>query len=143
MDGGAVSNLPIEPAIRLGATEIIALDLHDPDSYADMNKTIDPLLTKLASAITQRQLGLEMELASARRVSVRYVSLRSTPAVPLWDFKSHQELFKVGYETMNNEISGWPQKSQSSIEFLRLFTEKLSSVVAQTKSRYLNQLELE
>lgn len=121
VDGGAVSNLPIEPAIRLGATEIIALDLHDPDSYADMNKTIDPLLTKLASAVTHRQRGLELELASARRVSVRHVSLRSTPAVPLWDFKSHQELFKVGYETMNNEMLRWSQNNQPALAILRLF----------------------
>ena len=143
IDGGALSNLPIEPAIRLGATEIIALDLHDPDSYSDLSKTTGPLLTKLASAITQRQLGLEMELASACGVSVHYVSLRSTPAVPLWDFKSHQELFKVGYETMKNEMSSWTPKSQSSMDFLRLFTKKLSSVVTQTKSRYINQLQLE
>src|SRR5512135_2881011 len=29
VDGGALSNLPIEPALALGATEIIALDLND------------------------------------------------------------------------------------------------------------------
>jgi NTE family protein len=113
VDGGALSNLPIEPAIRLGATEIIALDLQDPDSYADLSKTTGPLLPKLASAITQRQIGLEMELASARRVSVRYVSLRSTPPVPLWDFSTHRDLFKIGYVTMNNEMSRWPRKSHS------------------------------
>jgi NTE family protein len=39
VDGGALSNLPVEPAIRLGAAEIIALDLHDSDAYADVNKT--------------------------------------------------------------------------------------------------------
>ncbi|NWF65824.1 MAG: patatin-like phospholipase family protein [Chloroflexi bacterium] len=127
IDGGALSNLPIEPAIRLGATEIIALDLHDPDSYADLSKTTGPLLPKLASAITQRQRDLEMELAAAHGVSVRYVSLRSTPAVPLWDFKSHQELFKIGYETMKNEMLRWPQKSQPAQAFLRLFRKKQPS----------------
>jgi len=130
IDGGALSNLPIEPAIRLGATEIIALDLHDPDSYTDLSKTTGPLLPKLASAITQRQLGLEMELASARGVSVQYVSLRSTPAVPLWDFKSHQELFKVGYETMKNEMSGWPQKSQPTQSLLHFFTKNQPSWIS-------------
>jgi NTE family protein len=118
IDGGALSNLPIEPAIRLGATEIIALDLHDPESYADLNKTIDPLLTKLASAITQRQLELEMEFASARGVSVHYVPLRSTPSVPLWDFKTHRDLFKIGYETMKNEMLGWPQNCHPAMAFL-------------------------
>jgi NTE family protein len=129
VDGGALSNLPIEPAIRLGATEIIALDLHDPDSYADLNNTIDPLLTKLAAAITLRQRGLEMELASAHGVSVHYVSLRSTPPVPLWDFKTHRDLFKIGYETMKNEMSRWSRKSQPStaMMFRRLFTKKQPS----------------
>lgn len=130
VDGGALSNLPIEPAIRLGATEIIALDLHDPDSYADANKTIDPLLTKLASAVTQRQRDLEMDLASARGVSVRYVSLRSTPPVPLWDFSTHRDLFKIGYETMNNEISRWPQNRHPAMAFLHLLTKKQPSWIS-------------
>lgn len=133
VDGGALSNLPVEPAIRLGATEIIALDLQEPDSYADLNKTIDPLLTKLASSITQRQRDLEMELASARRVSVRYVSLRSMPPVPIWDFKTHRDLFKVGYETMKNEMSSWPQNSHSAMAFLRLFTKKTSWISSRIK----------
>jgi NTE family protein len=123
VDGGALSNLPIEPAIRMGSTEIIALDLHDTAAYADMNKTIDPLLTKLASAVTQRQLGLEMELASARGISVHYVPLQSTPPVPLWDFKTHRGLFQIGYETMKNEMSRWPQNSHPVMAFLRLFTK--------------------
>jgi NTE family protein len=127
VDGGALSNLPIEPAIRLGATEIIALDLHDADAYGDVSKTIDPIVTKLASAVTRRQLGLEMELASARGVSVHYVPLRSTPPVPLWDFKTHRDLFKIGYETMKNEMARWPRRSQPPIAFLRQFTRRLPS----------------
>jgi NTE family protein len=123
VDGGALSNLPIEPAIRLAATEIIALDLHDADAYADVSKTLDPIVTKIASAVTQRQLGLEMELASARGVSVRYVSLRSTPPVPLWDFKPHRDLFKTGYETMKNEMASWPGSHPLPLAFLR-FSKK-------------------
>jgi NTE family protein len=130
VDGGALSNLPIEPAIQLGATEIIALDLHDSDAYGDVNKTIDPLLTKFASAVTQRQIGLEMELAAARGVTVRYVRLRSTPPIPLWDFKTHSNLFKIGYEIMNNEMSGWPETNQRITGFLRLFEKNRFSMIS-------------
>ena len=35
MDGGAVSNLPIEAALQQGATEIIALDLFNPREEDD------------------------------------------------------------------------------------------------------------
>lgn len=127
IDGGALSNVPIQPALNLGATEIIALDLQDPDTFADLNKTTGTLLPKLATAIFQRQLGLEMELAAARGVSVRHISLRSNPVVPLWDFKNHRELFKVGYETMKNEMSSWTQNNQSANPFLRLFANKRPS----------------
>lgn len=125
IDGGALSNLPIQPALTLGATEIIALDLHDPDSLADLSKTTGPLLPKLASAITQRQICLEMELAAARGVLVRYVSLKSSPAVPLWDFTTHRDLFKIGYDTMKNEMAGWSQKGQPSLNFLQLFAQNI------------------
>ncbi len=127
LDGGALSNLPIEPAVRLGATEIIALDLHDAGAYGDVSKTVDPLFTNLVSAITQRQRSLEMELALARGVSVHYVALRSTPPVPLWDFKTHRDLFKIGYETMKNEMSCWPRNRRPARAFLRFFTKKQPS----------------
>lgn len=139
VDGGALSNLPIEPAIRLGATEIIALDLHDPDSYLDLSKTTGPFLPKLASAITQRERDLEMELASARGVSVKYVSLRSTPPVPLWDFRTHRDLFKVGYEAMKDEMSRWPQNRPSAKSFSQLFANmqpsRLSASLRRIKTR--------
>lgn len=130
IDGGALSNLPIEPALRLGATEIIALDLHDSDSYGDLSKTMGPLLPKLASAITKREFDLEMELASARGVPVRYVSLRSTPAVPLWDFTTQHDLFKIGYETMKKEMSNWSQKRRPVTELFRSFIGETSRRVS-------------
>src|SRR5512138_3675912 len=79
IDGGAVSNLPIEPAIKLAATEIIALDIHDPKVASSANQIVDPLLTKLAFAIIKRELHLELELAAAHGIPVHYVSLRSSP----------------------------------------------------------------
>jgi len=107
VDGGALSNLPIEPALTLGATEIIALDLEDPDGMLGVENTHSQYLEKLVFAITQRQVRLETALASARGVPVKHVSLRSPPPVPIWDFRNHRELFKIGYETMIREISGW------------------------------------
>lgn len=124
VDGGALSNVPIQPALALGATEIIALDLQDPEMNADATKVVGPLLMKLAYATVQRQLRLEMELAAARGVSVRHVSLQSTPSVPIWDFKTHRDLFKIGYESMKQEMAHWPQNSASPWSLLRFFTSR-------------------
>lgn len=107
IDGGAFSNLPIEPALRLGATEIIALDLNDPVDLVGSTSGHGQFLEKLLPAMFQRQIYLEMELAAARRVPVRYVCLKSSPVVPIWDFRTYRDLFKTGYEAMVKEMSGW------------------------------------
>ena len=128
IDGGALSNLPIESALRLGATEIIALDLNDPGWLMGSGNGRGQYLEKLLFAMTQRQVFMEMELASARNVSVRYVSLRSSPSIPIWDFRTHRDLIKLGYETMQQTISGWSQASQQKwfFRFLKAWKIKIS-----------------
>jgi NTE family protein len=75
IDGGILSNLPIEPALTLGATEIIALDLmNDPASLPKNTLETTQHLEKLAFAILQRQIFVETELAKAQRVPVHYMA---------------------------------------------------------------------
>jgi NTE family protein len=113
IDGGALSNLPIEPALMMGAKAIIALDLNDPSGLLGNNNGHGQYLQKLIFAIAQRQICLEMELASARGVPVHYVSLRSSPSVPIWDFRTHRDLFRIGYEIMQQKLSGGLQRDHA------------------------------
>lgn len=117
VDGGALSNLPIESALALGATEIIALDLNDAGGMAGSDKGYGRYLEKFLFAIMQRQAYLEMELAAARNVPVHYVGLKISPSIPIWDFRTHQDLFKVGYETMQQRIPGLLQSIQPELVF--------------------------
>lgn len=107
VDGGLVSNLPIETAVRQGAEEIIALDL----SYAYASETsgrgLWPFLWKMDRALENRQLELELEFAKARGVQVRYIALTMQTPVAFWDFSHSVELMQEGYELARQAIAAW------------------------------------
>lgn len=107
IDGGIVSNLPIEPAMNAGATEIIALDLHDPRSLPQETPGFGPFLVKLLHTMEHRQLELELAIASARKIPLRYIHLTSPTSVPLWDFSQTEALLQQGYEQAQREIASW------------------------------------
>jgi NTE family protein len=100
MDGGAVSNLPIEPALSQGATEIVALDLSDPRPIGPGVGGFGPFLFQLMYTVQHRQTELEKQIAAARGVPVYHVPLQ--PAVPmaLWEMERSVPLIERGYELM-------------------------------------------
>jgi len=113
MDGGAVSNLPIEAALLQGATEIIALDLLDPEEEDDsVTPGIRPFLWKLNRTVEIRQLELETKLAEANGVEVKHILLKSEPWVPIWDFRKSIELMEHGYSITQKAIETWPVKKK-------------------------------
>jgi NTE family protein len=112
MDGGALSPLPVEPAMALGATDIIALDLDDPEGMLGVDNVQSQQLEKLVFSVNRRQADIEMALAAARNVPVHYLMLKSSPPTPIWDFSKHRELFQAGYETASRAIPGWLQTKQ-------------------------------
>jgi hypothetical protein len=111
---GAISNLPIEPAILQGATEIIALDLSAPDEIDPEAHGFGPFWVKFLNTIIGRQAYLEMELARAKGIPVHRVELTAEPPVPIWDFGQAQALLKAGYRQMKaalelGEVSSFSQ----------------------------------
>lgn len=113
IDGGALSNLPIEPAMQLGATEIIALDLDDPASFPSGDNQLMTLLGKLISAVGIRQAHLETELAAARGVPVHHLHFQGEFATPVWDFSRHKELIELGYQQTAAWIPTWHKPADS------------------------------
>ncbi len=122
MDGGAVSNLPIQAALEQGATEIIALDLFDPDEVSDDSAGLKGFLLKLDKTVESRQAELEIELAKARGVPVRQITLASEKPVPLWDFRSSIELIERGYQLAQQAAAEWPPAPHPRWQKLRLKT---------------------
>jgi len=110
MDGGAVSNLPIEPALRGGATEIIALDLFDPRFLEPEAHGFGPFLARLLVTVEQRQIDLEMALAEERGVPVHHLALRAEQPVATWDFSHTEDLIVQGYAIAKRAIARWPRR---------------------------------
>jgi NTE family protein len=98
MDGGALSNLPTEPAMRLGATEIIAMDLFDPRPPDLEAKGFTSFLDKLLTSVEHRQIDMELALAEARGTPVYHWRFRYRDMIPVWDFSHTEDLFQTGYD---------------------------------------------
>jgi NTE family protein len=107
LDGGAVSNLPIEPAMAAGATEIIALDLADPRPPPGL-RALSNQAFQLLYTMHRRQAELETALAAARGVTVHKVTLRCAEhPVALWDFPYAPQLIDEGHALMQEELARW------------------------------------
>ena len=109
IDGGVISCLPIESALAMGATEIIALDLLDARETLAERPVLGQLISKLVNTVEMRQLELEIALAQARGVAVRRLNLLAQEPVGLWDFRHTPEFIETGYVTTQTAIAAWPR----------------------------------
>jgi NTE family protein len=107
MDGGLISNLPIEPALKNGAESIIALDLNDLREPPISGPEIGKLIAKLLFAVAKRQTDLELALAERSQTPVLRINLLGEDSIALWDFNHTQALIQQGYDAMINKIPDW------------------------------------
>lgn len=112
MDGGLVSPLPIEPALRMGATEIIALDLDDPNLIPSENLTLVQYCQKYLYAASRRHVQLETQIAEVQGVAVRRIDFQGLVKTQMWDFSDYPRLREAGYEKAKAVIAEWSQEPQ-------------------------------
>ncbi len=111
LDGGFISNVPIQAALEERAATIIALDISDPRSVIGLEAGgFGVWLDKLAHTLLQRQLDLELALAAAQRVEVRHLRLRFDHLVAIWDFRYTEALMAAGYALAKAAITDWPAR---------------------------------
>jgi len=104
MDGAVLSHLPVEPALKLGATEIVAFDLIDPREAQAEGDGLRGFLGRLVYSVEKRQSDLELELAEARGVPVLYLALAGNAPTHVWDFQHTDELIARGYKIAQGAI---------------------------------------
>jgi NTE family protein len=104
MDGGLASNLPVEPALSVGATEIVALDVDDVRETQVMPPGVTAFLSQVVLTAQQREKDMELALAAARRVKVHHLCLQLAQPAPLWDFRYTSEAVEQGYALTRTAI---------------------------------------
>lgn len=115
IDGGALSVLPIEPALRMGATEIIALDLGDPTMYPKENLSVPQYFTKYLFAASRRHIQLEMQIAMMQGIPVRRIEFQGLAKTPMWDFTDYHAMRQAGYERANQMIAEWRNEAPCDV----------------------------
>jgi NTE family protein len=104
VDGAVVSHLPVEPAMNVGATKIVALDLLDSGEIQDAGDGVRGFFGRLIRTVEKRQVDLELKLAKARGIPVFYLGLMGETPIPIWDFHHTDELIARGYEITRSAI---------------------------------------
>jgi NTE family protein len=113
VDGGVVSVLPVEVAIKAGASEIIALDLSDSRPLDLPVQGVVTLLGKVVTTANHRQVELEIALAQAQGITVRQIHLQGKEPVALWDFDKTDARIEQGYELTRENIESWKAEPKS------------------------------
>ncbi len=111
LDGGFVSNVPIEAALAESPSRVIVLDISDSrSSFGVEAPGFGAWFDKLGNTIMQRQLDLELALAAARKVPTHHLRLQFAHIVAIWDFEHTEELMAAGYALAKVEIADWKPK---------------------------------
>jgi NTE family protein len=112
LDGGVVSNLPLQSALDAGASEIIALDLTDPRTIGANSRGFGPFMGKLFLTVQTRQNELERAQAEAKQIPIHTVYLSGKEPYQIWDFTHSKELIEQGYAEMCEAIEVWQSEKR-------------------------------
>jgi len=131
IDGGLLSNVPIEPAIGRDATEVVALDLDEPRPVGPAHG-VGPFVSQVMHTIHEHQVQLEKQLAAARGVLVHHIQLTGDAPVALWEFDRAPALVEVGYRCMRRYLADHPEVSapEPVLPWWRRLVRRLSTGAA-------------
>jgi NTE family protein len=118
IDGGVVNNVPITPALKMGASTIYVLNATAHTQHPrPLNRPMDYLMHAFSLARAQRLIVERSKFADTERAEI--VMLPAVPLdffVPFTSFKHTKMLIKRSYETTSHFLDSAPQKRESARE---------------------------
>jgi len=114
VDGGVISNLPLEAAVARGADEVYAL-LIGPHSLASLDgKQAEGALGVTGQAVSlmlNHQVSREIEEIRRRRgVRLHVIRLDATPDPGFWNFEAAGELIAAGRQSVDHYLDPRPTR---------------------------------
>ena len=96
-DGSLAANLPVGTAIKMGATEIWALDVQGDEPPAGPPRSLREVWLRATSALIRQQLERDLVLCAAHpEVRLRYLPLRTSRGLTFDDFGQTERLIAEG-----------------------------------------------
>lgn len=104
VDGGLVSNLPVETAMDQGASTIITLELSYSLNESLKKHGFRPFISRVLNTVEKRQSELELALALTRGIPVFRIPLVAEEKYTFWDFRHSKDLMDIGYQLARGEV---------------------------------------
>lgn len=121
IDGGAVSNLPIDVALAHGAGEVIALDVSQPPDLNLKSNNLTAFIASLLSTVGDRETDLELRLAASQGVTVHHLKLEAPGEIGFLDFEHPDQLIESGYRATQEFIQGeWGSRGRGRPDRVRV-----------------------
>lgn len=116
LDGGVISKLPVEMAVAMGATQIIALDVCYAMGRLEAARGILGVGGYSLSLMMETQATHEAERIRARGVPVEHIRLLVPEGVSFWDYLHPEALIELGAQIARDRLRESPLQVYSPIQ---------------------------
>ena len=108
VDGGVLSNLPLQVAVEHGANEIYALDISQPLGAVRKYLPHGVLTTAAQAVLLMHTRQVQVEIARVRenpKVRLHYLSLKPTVDPGFWEFSMAPDLIADGRQVVERYLA--------------------------------------
>lgn len=120
VDGGAMSNVPIEIAIEKGATTIYAINVGYGGEPRPNITNLPNIISRTISVMLHQHLLDDLEAAAEMPgVALHHIHISAFQGTQMWDFSHSAEMIAAGYRA-TEEYLAHPQPARETLRQMRV-----------------------